>query len=441
MTGNIAPENLAPAPQKTREVATPMARKAAFSATIGTALEWFDFVIYGTLSATVFPALFFPGLTPVMALLASFAAFGVGFFARPLGGVVFGYLGDKHGRKVVLTYTLIVMGAASAAMGMLPSFAAIGLAAPILLVFLRLLQGFAAGGETTGAQLMSIEHAPRTRRGAFGSFVAIGSPISQVMATLVLTGLAAGLSKEDFNNWGWRIPLVASLLLIFVGVWIRRSLEETPAFAAEQEEKTTKPRAFAVFKSQPGTIIRLILTWGAPSSLFYIATVFTLSYMTGTLGFPNSISFGILVIANLASIAAALLGGRIADKIGMRNSYLVGLLTLTFFTGMLFVVLGTKNVVLIVTCMAGCLGSVQFMAAAQPAFFAESFPTAMRYTGSASSYTGGSLIFASTAPFIATAILAATGGNLIFVALYALGLSAMSITAVLASPKKGKHNW
>lgn len=442
MTGKVASVGN-PSVDQQNHVSTPMARKAAFSGGLGTALEWFDFVVYGTLSATVFPALFFPGLTPVNALLASFAAFGAGFFARPLGGLVFGHLGDRLGRKRVLTYTLIVMGAASAAIGVLPTYSMIGLAAPILLVFLRLCQGFAAGGELTGAQLMSIEHAPRSRRGIFGAYVAIGSPISQVLATLVLTGLAAGLSKEDFTTWGWRIPLVASVLLIIVGVWIRRSLEETPAFlsVAESPAKADTPRALAVFKSHPGTIVRLILTWAAPGSLFYIATVFSLSYMTGTLGFPTGISFGVLVLANMISIGTGLLGGKITDRIGKRNGFLIGLISLAIFTAALFPALGSGNIVLIVTCISGCLGAVSFTFAAQPAFFAESFPTNMRYTGSASAYTGANLIFASSAPFMATAILAASGGNIMLVGLYAIALAIISIVAVVASPKAPKYEW
>lgn len=442
MTGNIASVGN-PQVDQHSHISTPMARKAAFSASLGTALEWFDFVIYGTLSATVFPALFFPGLTPVLALLASFAAFGAGFFARPLGGIIFGHLGDKLGRKRVLTYTLIVMGAASALMGLLPTHAMIGVAAPILLVFLRLCQGFAAGGELTGAQLMSIEHAPRSRRGIFGAYVAIGSPISQVLATLVLTGLAAGLSKEDFTAWGWRIPLVASVLLIVVGVWIRRSLEETPAFksAAESPTREKSPRALAVFKSHPGTIIRLVLTWAAPGSLFYIATVFSLSYMTGTLGFPNNISFGVLVLANTISIGTGLLGGKVTDRIGKRRGFLIGTISLAIFTAALFPSLGSGNLVLIVTCISGCLGAVSFTFAAQPSFFAESFPTNMRYTGSASAYTGANLVFASSAPFVATAILAASNGNIMFVGLYAMALAVVSIVAVLASPKTPRYEW
>jgi MFS family permease len=420
---------------------TPMARRAALGAAIGTSLEFFDFAAYGALSATVFPQLFFSELSPVSALLASFATFGVGLVARPLGGLFFGMLGDRVGRRTVLTWTLVVMGTASALIGFLPTFAVAGVTAPILLVALRLIQGFALGGETTGAQLMTIEHAPRTRRGQFGSFIALGNPISQVLSTLTMTGLAAALSPEDFSSWGWRIPLIASLLLVIVGIWIRRRTEEPAVFAHDAEADQKRPRALAVFKAHPGTIVRLLLTWAATGTLFYITTVFVLSYLTGSLGFDKSISFGILLIGNLVSIPFALLGGRVADRLGKRTAMLIGLISLGAFATGVFAVLDTKNIVLIVIAIAGCLSSCQFMAAAQPAFFAESFPTRMRYTGSAAAFTGASMIFSATAPFIATAIMASTGGHPWVVALYGFAVIAISLSAILLSPRVPAYDW
>ncbi|NHU47519.1 MFS transporter [Rhodococcus sp. A14] len=418
--------------------ATPMARKAVFSATLSTALEWFDFAVYGTLAATVFPVVFFPDLTPTVALLASFGTFGAGFLARPLGGVVFGNLGDRIGRRRVLTYTLIVMGTASALIGVLPGYATIGLIAPFLLVLMRFAQGFAAGGEMTGAQLMALEHAPHDRRGFYSSFIAIGSPISQVMATLTLTGLAATLDDHAFTTWGWRIPLVASFLLVIVAVYIRRRVEETPDFTIDREQsgKTERPRALAVFRTHPRIVITLILSWAAAGALFYITTVFSLSYMTRTLGFAKDLTFGLMVAANLTSICAALVGGRFADRIGRRNTLALGLLALAAFSLPLFAIIDTRNIALIAVCIAGCLSSVQFMAAAQPTLFAESFPISMRYTGSAAGYTGANLLFSAPAPFIASWLLTTFDGNTWAITGYTLVLIAISFGALAFLPNR-----
>lgn len=421
-----------------RTTATPMARKAVFSATLSTVLEWFDFAVYGTLAATVFPTVFFPDLTPAVALFASFGTFGAAFLARPLGGVVFGNLGDRIGRRKVLTYTLILMGTASALIGILPGYSTIGVFGPLLLVLMRFAQGFAAGGEMTGAQLMALEHAPRDRRGFYSSFIAIGSPISQVLAALTLTGLAATLSDEAFTQWGWRIPLVASFGLVFVAVYIRRRVEETPEFAADMEKTATlkRPRALAVFRTHPKTVFVLIMSWAAAGSMFYITTVYSIAYMTKTVGFAKDLTFGLMVAANLVSIGAALIGGRLADRLGRRNTMLAGLVALTVFSVPLFPVIDSRNIALIVVCIAGCLSSVQFMAAAQPALFAEAFPVAMRYTGSAAGYTGANLIFSAPAPFIATWLLTTFDGNTNALTIYGIVLVSISFVALALLPNR-----
>lgn len=442
MSTQLSKDDAAPAPdaRKGRPPAPAMARKAVISGTVGSALEWFDFAIYGTLSATVFPALFFSDLNPASGVLASFATFGVGFFARPLGGLAFGALGDRLGRRKILMITLLFMGISSALIGFLPGYATIGLGAPLILVLLRFVQGFALGGEATGAQLMTMEHAPRDRRGFYGALIAVGSPISQVFATLVLTGLATGLSEQAFNSWGWRIPFISSFLLIAVGAYIRKKVEETPAFeedlARKAEGKTAdRPRALAVFKAYPGTVIRLIFSWAAPASVFYISVVFAVSYMTKTLGFSNNVSFGLLLGANAISVFAGIVGGRVSDRIGRRNTMLIGLVALTAFLIPLFPALDTKNLVLIVLVIAGGLSAVQFMAGVQPAFFAESFPTAVRYTGSAAGYTGANLLFSATAPFVASWLLGVFDGNTFAVTGYGLLIMAASFVALVLSPK------
>lgn len=459
-------DRVVPAPGLTqvREPASPMARKAVLSGTVSSALEWFDFTVYGTLSATVFPALFFSEMSAASGILASFATFGVGFFARPLGGLAFGALGDRLGRRTTLMITLLLMGIASALVGCLPGYAVLGSTAPLLLVLLRFLQGFGLGGEATGAQLMTMEHAPGDRRGYYGALIAMGSPISQVLATLILTGLSGSLSEDAFDSWGWRIPFLVSFLLIGMGVYIRRRLEETPSFQAHLNEQAAqtgqtaagaqgepgargssseapKPRAgaLAVFRAHPGTVIRLILSWAAPATLFYITVVYSVSYMTGKLGYTNNDTFTLLLAGNAVSVFAGVVGGRISDRIGRRNTMLIGLAALTLFLIPLFPVLQSRNLPLIVIVIAGGLSSVQFMAGVQPAFFAEAFPTALRYAGSAAGYTGSNLFFSATAPFIASWLMDLSDGNTAFITGYGLLIAAASCVALLRSPKNGPH--
>jgi MFS family permease len=220
-----------------------MATRAVAAATIGTALEWFDFTLYGAVSATVLPKLFFPTMDPTAALLASLATFGVGLGARPLGAIVCGYLGDKLGRRKLLLGTVTIMGLASVLIGLLPTYASIGVTAPILLVALRIIQGFALGGESTGAQLMALEHAKPDRRGKYSGLLGTCSPLSQILANAVLFVLSAGLAPADFESYGWRIPFVLSFILVAVGLYIRLKVSETPAFVALDQTKVVSRRA------------------------------------------------------------------------------------------------------------------------------------------------------------------------------------------------------
>lgn len=418
--------------------ATQAARRAVVSGAFGSALEWFDFSVYGTLSATIFPRLFFPELTPGVALLASFATFGAGFFARPLGGLVFGSLGDWLGRKRVLTWTLLLMGIASTLIGVLPVYASVGIIAPLLLVTLRFLQGFGLGGEATGSQLLTMEHTPEGRRGLYGALMAIGSPISQVIATVTLTILALGLDDEAFDAWGWRIPFIVSIALIGVGVYVRSSVSETPAFIEEQEVEhgTPKPRATAVFRAHPHTIILLILTWSASAAIFYICVTFGVSYLTRTLGMGTGISFSLLVTANTLSVGAGLLGGRLSDLIGRRKAFFIGTVGLLLSIVLLFPILDLKNWWASAAIISLALCSVQFNAGVQPALFAEALPTSMRYTGSAMGYTLATLIFSAPTPFVATFLLVLFGSDPVGVAIYGVVIVIISAIALRFLPER-----
>jgi len=284
-----------------------MRTRAVTAAAIGTALEWFDFTLYGALSATILPRLFFPAMDPTSALLASLATFGVGLAARPLGAIVCGHLGDKLGRRNLMLATVSAMGLASMLIGVLPTYATIGVAAPALLVALRILQGFALGGESTGAQLMAIEHASADRRGAYAGVLGLCSPLSQLLANGVLLGLASALPPQAFEAYGWRIPFLGSFVLILVGVYIRRKVSETPAFVAlRQTRGASAPSPLGdVLRIHGRTVVRWMVFFCGPAALFYLIVVFSLSYVTKTLALPKQTGFLLLMGANVCATSSA----------------------------------------------------------------------------------------------------------------------------------------
>ncbi|MET3934560.1 MFS transporter [Arthrobacter sp. OAP107] len=421
-----------------------IARRAVMSGTFGTALEWFDFAVYGTLSATLFPQLFFPSFDANTAILASFATFGAGMVARPLGGIVFGALGDKIGRRNVLMFTLVLMGASSVLIGLLPSYAVAGILAPTLLVALRFLQGFALGGEASGVQVLVVEHAPTDRRGLFGGILATGSPLAQTFASLTLTGLATFLSKDDFASWGWRVPFLMGVLLLVVGMFIRRRVEETPAFKESQkkaaESAIPQERALAVIIKKPGTVIKLVLSWAASTGLFWISVTYAVSYLTKQLHYDNSITFGLLLMANLISIPAAFFGGRLSDRIGRKKTFLIGLAMQGIAAGTMFPIMNSMNYPASAAIIAFALCGIQVTAGTQAAFFSESLPTTMRYTGSALGMTMAGLIFGAPIPFVAAWIFQNTSNGTLALTCIGLGLVLISVIATLSLPERYKQS-
>lgn len=380
-----------------------MPRKAVTAATIGTALEWFDFTLYGAVSATILPKLFFPAMEPTAGLLASLATFGVGLAARPLGAITCGYLGDKLGRRNLMLATVTLMGLASVLMGLLPTYAQVGIWAPILLVLLRIIQGFALGGESTGAQLMALEHASPDRRGRYSGLLGLCSPISQILANGVLMGLAATLSSEQFESFGWRIPFVMSFVLVVVAVFIRLKVDETPAFIALKKapEKQEKSPLKSAVGSHYKTILRLMLFFCSPAALFYLIVIFSLSYLTKHLGFSQSTGFMSLMVANMCAIFGALAGGYLSDRWGRKKALAFGSCMTLLILFVYFPILNTLNVAAIMAIMGLFLGFTQFQSGIQPVAFAEAFPTQVRYSGSALAYTGANLIIGGPMPMIA----------------------------------------
>ena len=434
-----------PSEQDSPPISTPGGRppfrrmeiRAAVSGTLGSALEYFDFALYGALAATVFPALFFKDLGPTGGLLASFATFGVGFVARPLGAVFFGHLGDKIGRRPVLFITLMLMGGGSILIGALPTGKGIGIA--VVLVALRFLQGFSLGGEAIGNQLMTMEHGDKSRRGLLGSFIVMGAPISQVMANLSLVVLTAVLSDDQFQSWGWRLPFFGSILVVAVAVFIRVKLEETPAFVAnrELEPQVEQPRAkgLRVLVTHPRKVILLTLGWGGPALAFYLVVVYGLNYLTKEIGLSKDVTFLILMVGNGISALGCIAGGVLADRVG-RKAIMMGGIGGTFVGVALFFTVAGASVLAAGLIVAFLLTSVQFLSGAQPALFAEQFPTESRFSGAALSYNFANLLFSAPAPFIATVLAASGGTNLVMlVTLAVLVVSAIAVSRL----QEGRH--
>ena len=421
-----------PVPKKNRR----MERRAALAATGGTALEYFDFAIFGLLAATVFPTVFFRELEGSAALIASFATYGVAFAARPVGSVIFSTIGDRRGRRGVLIATLWIMGLATVLMGLLPGYATLGIAAPIILVVLRLVQGVASGGEISGAQILALEHAPAERRGRAGSSVAVASPIAQALATLVLAALTASLSREDFVSWGWRVPLVASIVLLAFAAWVRSQVSETPEFVATERRHEPGSGPLQVLRRYPGTLVLLFLGYGAPAGIYPMVTAFGVAYMTSAGGLSSSTTFTLFLFAQLVGIAGALSGGRVADRLGARNTMLYGLVVLAIAFVPLFPLARTGNVVLLAICTAGVVGSVVFILAAQASFYAYAFPVRMRYFGSSIAYAATNTVFGGTAAVVATWLLSLSGGDVRAVTAYGVVLVVASFLAVLARPAR-----
>jgi MFS family permease len=392
----------------------PMARRAVAGATVGTALEWFDFALYGVVAATIFPKLFFPSLNPSAALLASLASFWAGLAARPLGAVICGMLGDRWGRRNLMLVTVSVMGASSFLMGLLPTYQQVGLLAPILLVSLRIIQGFALGGESTGAQLMAVEHASSARRGLYSGLLGICSPLSQILANLALFTLASTLSADEFESWGWRVPFLASFVLVLLGIYIRMKVSETPAFEALKKKgehaRASNPLG-VVLKFHWRTALRLTLFFCGPAALFYLIVVFSLSYLTKNLGVPRQTGFMLLMLANLCAIVGALAGGYLSDRIGRKRALLIGSFCTLVCCLIYFPILNHGSIGMTAAVMGAFLGFTQFQSGIQPVWFAESFPTEARYTGSALSYSGANLLTGGPMPIVAVALLNAFHGS------------------------------
>jgi len=399
--------------------------RVALASFVGTAIEGYDFFIYGIAAALVFGQLFFPpNEDPLIGTLAAFATFAVGFVARPVGGVVFGHFGDKVGRKPMLVITILTMGLATFLIGLLPTYAQIGIWAPILLVALRLIQGFSAGGEWGGAALMTVEHAPKGRRGYYGSWTTAAAAAGVMLATGVYAAFS-GLSDEQFLAWGWRVPFLLSIFLVGVGVFIRFKILETPTFARLKEAgvQARMPIVEALREHPKSVLLTAGMNVGF-STFVYVLFTFMLTYATGQLGVERNVVLIGTVIGGLVQIASVLAFSALTDRIGRRPVMLAGAAFLALYAFPLFWLVDTGNAAVIVLAMSiGFFGSAAIFGP-MAAFFSETFSTRVRYTGASLGYQTGAVLGGGLSPFIATALLVWSDGASWSVSVY-LVLGAM----------------
>lgn len=414
-------------------------RRVLLASAVGSALEWYDFFIYGTAAALVFGELFFPKSDPAMGTLLAFATFGVGFVARPFGGLVFGHLGDRIGRKPVLVITLMLVGAGTFLIGLLPTYATAGVWAPVLLVALRLLQGFGAGAEYGGAVIMAVEHAPPGRRGLFGSFAPLGVTVGILLANGVFA-LFAALPREDFVSWGWRVPFLLSLVLILVGFYIRARVSETPVFSeiAARNRAARSPVIEAV-RRHPREFAVVVGARLAENGLGYLFPVFALSYMTQQLHLPRTMVLQGNMLAYGVQLLTIPFFSWLSDRVGRRPVYMGGALFSAAFAVPFFLMVNTQSQPLIwLALILGVAVGVGAMFGPQAAYFAELFGARLRYSGFAFARELGSILAGGPAPFIAASLLLWAGGEPWAVAGYMMLLALVTALAVYLGPETAR---
>ncbi|MFF7451492.1 MULTISPECIES: MFS transporter [unclassified Streptomyces] len=405
---------------------------------IGTTIEWYDFFLYGSAAALVFNKLFFPDSDPLVGTLLSFLTYAVGFAARPIGALVFGHYGDRLGRKKLLVLSLLLMGGATFAIGLLPTHATVGAAAPVLLTVLRLVQGFALGGEWGGAVLLVSEHGDARRRGFWASWPQTGAPAGQLLATGVLSLLTALLSDSAFTNWGWRIPFLLSGVLVMVGLWIRLSVDESPVFQQalahaearkSQQEAAEKLPIVSVLRHHWRDVLIAMGARMAENISYYVITAFILVYATTAADVSKQTALNAVLIASAVHFAVIPLWGALSDRIGRRPVYLLGAAGIGLWMFPFFSLIDTGdfgNLILAVTVGLVLHGA---MYAPQAAFFSEMFATRMRYSGASIGAQFASVAAGAPAPLIATALLDDYGSSTP-IALYVIAAAVVTLIAV-----------
>lgn len=406
-------------------------RKVIVASAIGTTIEWYDYFIYGIAAALVFGQLFFPGFDPLVGTLAAFATFGVGFFARPVGALVFGHFGDRIGRKSMLVLTLMIMGLATFAIGLLPTYDSIGVWAPILLVALRLLQGFAVGGEWGGATVLAMEYSPENRRGFFGSLVQLGSPGGLLLSSGVFA-LVSALPEPQLLSWGWRVPFLLSILLVGIGLYIRLAILESPAFRRVQEtRRAARIPAVELIRTAPKNLLIAMGARFAPDIGFYVCGTFIVAYAGDQLGLSSSMILTAVTVAAVIELFTVPAFGSLSDRVGRRPVYIGGAVFWALFAFPFFwlVDTGVTPLVWLAIIAAFAIGHSSMWAVAA-ALYSELFNTRFRYSGASLGYQLSIVVGGGPAPFIATALIAWAGGNSWPVSLYLVVAALISLVSL-----------
>ncbi|HEX8259305.1 MAG TPA: MFS transporter [Rubrobacteraceae bacterium] len=421
-------------------------RKVALAACTATSIEWYDFFIYLTAAALVFPTLFFPSdISPTAGVLASFATAAGGFVARPIGGALFGHFGDRFGRKPTLVFALVLMGVASTLIGLLPTFATIGIWAAILLAVLRVCQGLAIGGQWGGAALLATEYAPEDKRGFYGSFAQIGVPVGLILGNTIFLVLTATMSTDAFNAWGWRVPFLLSVVLIGLAMYIQLRIEDTPAYRQLQEraeqrqqEEQDGPESgqegegsplIAVFRDHPKQVLLAAAAYIVINGTFYILVTGMLDYGTRDLGLSRTTMLTAVLISSVFQIFALPAFAAVSDRVSRRRVYLAGAVLVALWAFPMFWLIDTRSFVLITVALVVGNALLSIMYGPQAALFAEMFSARVRYSGASMGYQLGSVVAGGLSPFIMTSLLAATGTSM-SVAVYIVVMAVISFGAV-----------
>ncbi|TDD89172.1 MFS transporter [Saccharopolyspora karakumensis] len=419
-----------------------MARKVSAASFIGTTVEWYDFFLYGTASALVFNRLFFPQFSDLAGTIAAFGAFAAGFIARPIGGVLFGHFGDRIGRKSMLIYSLVGMGISTIAIGLLPTYAQVGVLAPILLVLCRLVQGFSVGGEWGGAVLMSVEHSAEHKRGLAGSWTQAGSPAGLILATLAF-GAFSMLPEDAFMSWGWRVPFLLSAGLVIVGMFIRLNVIESPEF---QEVKGTGARSklpiVAAVRNHPLNILLAVGCCLAPFVNFYLFATFILTYGTSSLGLERPAVLSVVAIAAGLEVITIPLAAAMSDRIGRRKVFLTGAALFALFAYPFFLIneSAASSWVLGVTAVVGLSLIHPLMYGPMATLFAEMFAPEVRYSAASLGYQLGAIAGGGFAPLILASLLATGAGAAVALPPYLIVVSVLTFICVFFATQPGRRS-
>lgn len=406
------------------------ARRAALGSFVGAVVDWYDFLLYGIVAALVFNSAFFPNVSPTMGTLAAFATFGVGFLFRPLGGIVFGHFGDRLGRKRMLVLTVMMMGLSTMLIGFLPTFASIGWWAPVLLVTLRAIQGFAVGGEWGGAALMAVESAPAKKKAFYSSGVQVGYGVGLVLATGLVSLLSHLLDNAAFKSWGWRLPFVFSVVLVLIGLWVRSNMAESQEFVEKVEKGHRKLRmpVIEALTRHPKAFLLIVALRLAELFSMYIVTAFALSYSTTNLGMPREFFLNVSLLVGAVSCVTIPCFAWLADRFGLRRIYMIGALIGLACAVPFFLAMESRSVVWI-TVFAVLLANMahDMVVSVQQPLFTELFGAEYRYSGAGVGYQFASVVGGGFTPFIAVALVSFAGGSWHLVAAYLCAGCAISL--------------